>query len=717
MSLPNITISDSKKNKDYHKSWALGIVTNTFTSNWTTNYAKLQLLQSLYQVGTGSDLTSYLQTNPDGSAAPGIWTSLNSIKSRLRVLLGELEERGYVIKAKAINSEAESRKLEEKERLRVKRKLQATTQFVEETTGMQMESPEYVPQTEEELKEFMDLTWKDKNVMILESALKWIAERCHWTEKRKRLFLNALWANRSIVRNDIIRGVPTPFDVDPLKFIFDPNSSDDMLSDSTYFGEVEYMPLAAAAERYGLSEEELKQSYNDYDSYLGLGIDGRSAANSDWGSMPGQALRWFKAEDGSPRCLVIRVVWRDYKTLTHKYEENEKGKFLQEITDEKIRKRDEDKIKSDKIQCWRQATLIGGTIVKEWGECPNQPTDLESLELTEPPYVVWVPEFMNGRDVSMVEQLATPQLLKDIALYKLQIEQAKAIGRVIVLDEAMFPDGMRKESVLSYMKSDGVVFVNSKEYQLGTGTMNLFKDYDLGLSQSIIQQISFIDYLDRQIDSISGVNAERQGNVQGASTAVGVQQSAVFQSNLITATYFKGFERLCSRVFNHQAKLVKIAWAGKEKFAPIIGDVGVDFLKDNIDISLDSFDVVIQSLPPATQDRQMFQQLIMMAVQTGELPISDAMSILMEVDLTVAIRKYQRRFALRQMLMNQQEQEMAAQEQQMQQAQLEQQAQLQQGGWNNQLQLQGMKNQGNMQKTLATSRTKINSEKLKLLSR
>jgi hypothetical protein len=712
-SFPSIAVKDKEKDKDYHKRWALAIVANTFNDNWTTNYNKLQMLSSLYQFGTGSDLTSYLQTNPDGSAAPAIWTSLNNIKSRLRVLIGELEERGYIIKARALNSEAESRKLEEKERLRVKRMLQDVVQFAEETSGLQLEKQEYVPQSDEELKEYMDLTWKDKNVLILEAALI-----SNLDDKRKRLFLNVLWSNRCFVRNDIVRGIPQPSEVDPLRFIFDPNSTDDMLSDSTYFGEVEYMPLAAAAERYGLSLPELEEAYNSYETYLGIGADRASNPyNDSWASMPGQTLRWFKLEDGTPRCLVIRACWRDYKTISHKYEENDKGKFLQDVSNEdKIRKRDEDKIIHNKIQIWREATLIGGNIVREWGECSNQATSLDSLEVSEPPYICWVPEFLQGRDISLVEQLAGLQLLKDISLYQLQLQMARAIGRVLVLDAAMFPEGTRKEEVISQMKSDGVVIVNSKEYMMAPNSMNLFKDYDLSLSQSIGQAIQLVNYFDQQLDSISGVNAERQGQVAGASQAVGVTQSAVIQSNLITAPYFKGFERLCSRVLNHLAKLVKIAFADKEKFAPIIGDVGINFLADNIDISLDSFDVIVQSLPPITQDRQMVQQLIMTAVQSGELPISDALSILMEPDLSVAIRKFQRKHALRQILLQQQEAQMAEQEQMMTQAQLQQQMATAQGGWNNQLQLQQMKNQANLQKTLATSRTKLSSEKLRLLN-
>jgi hypothetical protein len=55
-------------------------------------------------------------------------------------------------------------------------------------------------------------------------------------------------------------------------------------------------------------------------------------------------------------------------------------------------------------------------------------------------------------------------------------------------------------------------------------------------------------------------------------------------------------------------------------------------------------------------------------------------------------------------------------EQQMQQEQLQAQMAQSQGGWNNQLQLQDKKNQGNLLKTRATSRTKLMSEKMRLLN-
>lgn len=714
---PSIAQPESaKKRSSYYRSWCEAIIGSTINDGWTTSYNKLSILYNFYKVGTGSDLTGYLQTAPDGSAMPGIWMSNDNTWTRLQSLVGELYERGYQIRLKALNPEAIDRKREEKERLRMMRYLLKSEelQYAEEVSGLPiLDREQYVPKTDQELDEFMDLSWKDKHVQILEAALKWIADRHHWDETRKALFVDRLIANISITRHEIVRGVPKASRVSPLKFIYDPHATGDMLEDATFFGEVDYIPLAQAAERYGLSLEELQEAQKEYHDYLGMGLE-KQDKYSYFGSISGDRLKWFRTEDGIPRCLVVKCVWRDIKILSHKNEKKEKynAEFLQDVTGEDVKKKDKDKIIHNKIECWRQGTLIGGKFMREWGECPNQPRSLDSLEVTKPPYEVW----RDANSISLLEKLMTPQVMKDIALYQLQIQMARAIGKVIVLDEAMFPEGKRYEEVVGRMKADGVVVVNSKEYQMMNGNLNLFHEYDLSLSQSIAQSIQIIEYLDRQQDSMSGITPERQGQLQGASQGLGVTQAALFHSNLVTAPIYKGFDAYCARILKYQANLVKMVFTkGEEqRFAPIIGDAGVDFLKEHVDLSLDEFDVTVEPLPPIATDRAKLENIVMAAVQTGELPLSDALQILLETDLRMATRKFTRKFAMRQQMQAQQEERMAQMEQQMAEMQNAKDLQVAEGGWNNQLQLQQLKNQGGIQKTALTGRVKLQANKQNL---
>ncbi len=714
-SKPSIAISESQKNEDYHRRWAFSILHGSLTDNWATSYLLIAELFRFYNSGSDGSLTSFLQKAQDGSDLPAYWTTTNTIKTKVDLLTGELETRDYEIKAIALNKEAIDRKLEEKERLRVERKLGPSLKNAEQQTGLPLQSGEYIPQSDAELDEYMDLSFKDKAELVIEGALRWIAKTRHWDEHRKKAFMDVLIANRAIFRTEIIRGVPYSKRVDPLCFIFDPDSTDDMLSDSTYFGEVEYIPLAQASERYNLSLDQLKEVYANYENFLGLGQIGAASVGSGgvdgFGAIQNNRFKWFKKVDNSPRVMVVRTVWRDIKDLNYKYEKKQKEDGEAEFLQKTDKKGDIAKT----IECWHRCTIIGGQIVKDWGEVPNQPRSVDDLGPTDCPYKVWIPNYYQTHSVSKVEQLVGLQLFKDILMYNMQVEVSTSGGKGVMYDLAFKPENMTQEQVMAYMKTARIGFFNSKEYQIQGGNTNPVQNFDMSINNSLNGIIQLMQYVDGEMNNISGVSPERQGIVQGASAAVGVTQSALLQSNLITAPYFKGFERLCSRTHNYQAKLVKIAWAGKEKFAPIIGDVGIDFLKDNLDLELDDFDCWIVSQPPLLLDRQKLESIVNIALQSQGIELADALAILIEPDTKVAVRKLQRKLALRKMLEAQQQQSQQQAEQQQQESEQQSQAQMQQQQLQNALQLQGQKDQSNREKTLITSRTKLAQSKIDLL--
>lgn len=716
-SFPLLTEKD--KNKDYHRRFTQAIIHKCVDDNYAHNFAVIQECRKFLEEGTSGELTSHLQQADDGTALPVPWLTLNTLKVKVKLLLGELEERGYDIKVRAYNKEATSRKIEEKEKLRVRKRLQALSQYLEQETGMPVEDPEqYIPQTEAELDEYFDLTFKDKAEIIVETALKYLAKKNQWDEERKSLFRDLLSDGRVLSRMEIVRGIPRARRIDALCFVHDPDCKRDDLLDATFFGEIEYVSTAAAAERYNLSDEEIKAVYRSYQNYLGLGgakTGTVSEMNYDFGCVNGNRLKFFKEINGELKVLVVRGCWLDYKDYNYKQEKNALygTEHLQEIT-EKVRKRDESKIKTKKFKIWRQATLVGGTVIREWGECPNQARNLSDLEETEPPYLCWIPNFSVGRGVSLVEDLAQLQLMKDIALYNMNhILATSTGGKTLIYDLAMVPEGWSPEQVMKYLKVFKVAFVNSKESQLMPNNINLFKDIDLSLSESIGQYINIMAFYDNEMDKISGVSPERQGMVQ-KDQGLGVTQAAILHSNLVTAPLFKGFERYCSRVQNHLAKLIKIVFPkSPEVFAPIIGDAGVDFLKEHIDLDLDEFNAWAESYPPNFMDRQKLEQMIMMAVQGDPELIDDAVGIMMEPDTKVALRKFQRARKLRKIFQIQQQQMQEEREAQLQQQISELEAETADKQMQAQLQGIEMKNEGGMAKTLATGRIKLNDTKIK----
>lgn len=712
------------KNKDqkYHEQWARFIVNHSISEDWRNSSTLMSELYKFVEEGSNGEMTQHLQKAADNTDNPAFWISMNTLPSKVDVLVGELETRGYDIRVRALNKEAYNRKLEEKERLRVKRRLQPLFQQVEQDTGMPMGEQENIPQTEAELNEYMDLTFKDKVEIFLESALKYIAKRYNWDEERKALWRDTIIVNRAFVRNDIVRGVPQSTRVHPLHMIFDTNSKKDDLSDALFFGELDYQPLSSVIERYGLSEEEINKVSGAYSEFLGMNAANEAVSSAaeyaySFGTISGNRLKWFKIIDGDLKVLVARTTWRDNNTINYKDEVNKKygtGHF-QRLPDGQ--RSNTENVVSKKLEVWKQCTIIGGHIIREWGDCPNQPRSVTDLGPSEPPYKAWIPNYSTGRGVSKIEQLAQIQLLKDIAMYQMQLAMIRAGAKGISYDLAMIPDGWTPEKMMKYMRVFGVNFYNSKDYAFTPGTSSPpFKEFDQTMSDSVEKYVSIMEYLDRQQEKISGISPERQGGIQGASQGLGVTEAAIFQSNLVTQPLFVGFERFCSRILNHQAKLVKISWAGKEQFAAIIGDAGIDFLKENIDLELEEVGVFVESLPPIFQDRSKLENIVTMGLQAQAISFPDALSILTEPDTRVSIRKLQRKSLMREMLQAQQ-----AQIQQEQQAALEEKLaaidrQNQQDNMQGQLVLQESKNRGAQQRSDTQGMVKLSDRKLQLLA-
>ncbi len=208
---------------------------------------------------------------------------------------------------------------------------------------------------------------------------------------------------------------------------------------------------------------------------------------------------------------------------------------------------------------------------------------------------------------------------------------------------------------------------------------NQYKEIDLTMSNNVTAFLQIVAMMDQEMDAISGINEARQGLVRNASQAVGVTQSSLFQSSLSTAIYYDLFAMLCSDVLTYQVKLAKLAWQDKERFSPIIGDAGVDFLAMDVDMDLHDYAVFIEEVPKMLQDEQTFQQIVIAALQAGQLTFAQAMKLLLEKDLQAAVRKLERETKKMMDQQAQQQQAMMQQEQQSMQAEMQQEAAKQQG--------------------------------------
>jgi hypothetical protein len=682
-----------KKDKDYHKRWVQAIVKESLTTNYEHSIAFMDTLVDFYNGAQGGEQFKFLQEAEDGDMLPAMWSNYNKIKVKIDLLLGELTAKGYEIRVRHTNSEASSRKLDAKKEALIMMRVSRDLEDIDPEAAKSMMPMGGEVEDEKDLEDYFEYDYREITEVIMEAAIKYCAKKYNLDYLRIALFRDLLIFGRMFYKSEIVNSLPVLRRVDPRNFVFDPTAEDDFLHTSSYFGEVRYMSVADAADQYGLTTEEIKKAYQD----------GEKPGNFRAGNavrsqhIEGTNIAYYKHEDGELKVLVFTAVWKDTKKFNYKESKDKYGndhlKFIGE--EENVKK--EDKLHKSNVKIFRKATIIGSDIVVDWGEVENQVRNIEDPFDTPCPYKACIPNYFNGKSVSITEQLQSLQNLKDITLFNVQLQMARAGGKGFVYDLAQTPDDWEADTVIKYLKTAGIAFINSKKD--GTpAQFNQFQSIDMTISASISQYLEINAMIDREMDAITGVNEARQGNVQYATQTVGVTQSALFQSNLMTKTRFDLFEYSLSEGLNHQAGLVKIAWENKEVFSPIIGDIGYNFINQSTDIELDDYGVFIEVVPQSINDLQNFQQIVMAALQAGQLTFVDALKLLKEKQIIPAIRKFERAVMRR---------EKKAQEQQAAQQQAAQQMQMQMQQQQMQAQAAQQQAQSQSQKDIAIAKGKI----------
>jgi len=137
---------------------------------------------------------------------------------------------------------------------------------------------------------------------------------------------------------------------------------------------------------------------------------------------------------------------------------------------------------------------------------------------------------------------------------------------------AKVPAGWDINKWLYYMKQDGIAVIDSfKEGNKGNATGKLAGGFnttggsiDLETGNYIQQHINLLQYIQNELDLISGVSPQRQGQIQNRETVGGIER-AVQQSSSITEEYFTVHDNTKKRALECLLETAKIAMHGKSK--------------------------------------------------------------------------------------------------------------------------------------------------------
>jgi len=170
----------------------------------------------------------------------------------------------------------------------------------------------------------------------------------------------------------------------------------------------------------------------------------------------------------------------------------------------------------------------------------------------------------SGKRISLQALIEKFEVQFDITEYLIMKELVKAKGKAISYDLAAIPKDKSLSKVIQEFIDDGFVTYNS----MATGNMggrnadlsNMFKEFDLGFSQSFPQLLTLQNQIIASLDRITGINEMREGSIPASSTVSNAQQG-LKNSRTITEPLFYQMQLHTQKTLKRIVNATKISWA------------------------------------------------------------------------------------------------------------------------------------------------------------
>lgn len=477
--------------------------------------------------------------------------------------------------------------------------------------------------------------------------------------------------------------------LDPRDCIFEAIQGDDYAENSPIRGCRQSLPVHMILMRYELTKEQrdtLENARSNWQKYVGA--DGLSRG-------------YMNYINGELLCDVIHIEWDSVTTMYQKVVPKTQNQLeLDSSTTTLTFDMDTAKYEGNKEfydkkavkEGWQivtkfmdeqyEATRIGGLIDINMRKVPKKRSIDNPSNILSSSYVFYVHGRMNGTTVSLQQLMENYDNLYDIVRYMLNRELAKSKGKILTIDRAAIGAKDKIVEQLHRMVNDSVIEYDSSSAGNISGKQLdpqiLFKQFDLGLSDSFPYLLNFKQDLVNEINMITGINDNRMGITAASSTAT-AQQSDISNSRTITEALFYGFSGFTKRVLQQIVNKSALSYAfyRSEEGEQVLGSERFTFLQDNLEqLAFRDYSLNIEDGSLYAELSQKLDTLMQISLNAKELRTMDAMNVMLAETLA-----QKRQFLVdgwnqvQKMAREQQEADMQAQNQ-MQQQQLQTQLQI-----------------------------------------
>jgi hypothetical protein len=282
---------------------------------------------------------------------------------------------------------------------------------------------------------------------------------------------------------------------------------------------------------------------------------------------------------------------------------------------------------------------------------------------------------MNAPSISPMDRMKPFQYLYFIIMHKMKEIIAKDMPPLTMIDLSMIPKSLTNEQWMYYYKQ-GLGFYNPQELNEGNPiSMSGQKGPAFEVPRSVMNHVNnyieILSWIDNQINEVSGVTKQREGQTS-ANEAVTNSQQNITQSSHITEILFNSHNILWEDILTSLIETAQFAYKDEPKKIPVILD---DMSRQVLEIDTDNFPlaklgVFIADNPNDYENLSFLRQQSLAFIQNGSR-VSDVAKLLRATSMEAVEREFKAIEAQRDSMMQAQEQAQLEMQEKLKQMEIE----------------------------------------------
>ncbi len=601
LSLPDQTIPENEKSKEWHIDHAISYATYSITDNYNDQRREMLKLYRAYNAELSDDeqkLTKNI-TCPHGSYLGIPYVVYPLIQSKIEQFVGEFIQRPVRRKAYVVDKKSKNKKFDEKLKMLSEQVMREILEKSKQNLGFTPETDNPQMQIPEDVEAFFEKDFKPAAEEIADSIINIFLDVRKEKQKLKQLFVDYCITDRAHVVFNKKFGFTSMRKIHPLDADYDIDPYKVVQENHDYF-----------FENYYLTENEIYNTFPELSQPDKEKIKVAFAAISDTDSTTYESQElgnsqkyngWFETSNKVHRLRIISAMWKSRKRISIKINENKKGREFYKKLSDTDKTRESDKIEHIDGEMPRHVIMVGPYVVLSWGVMDKRYSHIDDPFTCELPVLSIVRDNTVGTSLikSIAAKLFQLQEMASEVLFEIRLALKSAgDSRVLTYDTAQTPKEWTKSGyenglnmVMHHMKKDKLFLYNSKQKGANQNSKP-FDSLDLSQKGGIQDLFNGLAIIEDLASKFAGMSPEREGEIGQYQTATGVDK-AIRGSTARTEVIFTPFDEFIQALLEKVILAAKYDYEKGEVIHYIFGEMKTKFLMLIEDFFLADFGIYL----------------------------------------------------------------------------------------------------------------------------